>query len=45
MIRHGEASTFVMGVICEQRENWKDTQKEGAEYESREIKSRRGGGR
>lgn len=31
-IRQGEASTFVKGVIPEERENWKDRQKEGAEY-------------
>lgn len=32
-----------MGVIPEESENWKDRQKEGVEYASREIKSHRGG--
>lgn len=31
-----------MGVIPEERENWKDRQKGGAEYASGEIKSQRG---
>lgn len=31
-IRQGEASTFGKGVIPEERENWKERQREGAEY-------------
>lgn len=36
-IRQGEVSTFGKGVIPEGRENWKDRQREGAEYVKEEI--------
>lgn len=42
-IRQGEASTFVKGVISEERENWKNRQEEGAWYVKGELERHRGG--
>lgn len=42
-IGQGEASTFVEGVIPEEKENWKDGRTEGAEYVKGERRRERGG--
>lgn len=43
-IRQGEASTLVKGVIPEERENWRDREREGALYVKGELERQRGGG-